>query len=273
MADKQHIMIDDDTWLNLLNGSSKAVPDNIEQKKVVKLREIILRQYAEENNYSSNDNIDLKKQEARYAEERSRLLKKLKEKNLIKSKSIPDTPKENIIDKFFSFISFKNNFISSNSQVSLNKSYIIPIIFISFLAISITPLLISFSFFKNKDKTRSPFAEIMQRGNESFPSVMEGSGSIISFKDMKSKDIDSRSLPPLIKQVESPHKYTSSFQKELIAAGLDVNVKKEDNGWLLETTLPMPLTDHKDIIIILNTYLDKNDVILGEHMSILFKIK
>lgn len=230
MIDKQPI--DDETWLSILNGSQKADANSSEQRQVAKIRSVLLQQHEENSNPSSRKRKEIpplkqEQQEVLHAKERERVLALLKQKKLLEPALIEK--KTTVIDKIIQFV-FRY------------KNTIIPVVLISFLAVTITPFLLN-NHNQSDIKNSIDVKDIIEKGNpDKFIAT---------------------------KQVKSPHQYTLNFQQELITAGLKVNIKKVKEGWLLETNLPESYYKHQDIIDIMKKY-SINEPMGGNFLGVLF---
>ncbi len=73
--------INDETWLDIINGSKQTEPDNQEEVEANKIRGFLLDKCVE---YIDPDDIEVtSEQDAKYAAERRQLLAILKNKKLI----------------------------------------------------------------------------------------------------------------------------------------------------------------------------------------------
>ena len=209
---KKH-SIDDDTWLSILNGSEKADPNDSEQLQVAQIRNILLEQYAEEKTTETTA-----AQEAHYEKERNKVLELLKatEKKPPPSTSTIEVTQTSFFNKISQFITHHKNIIG-------------PIVLISFLGVTITPLLL-----------------------QNTPTPKTNPTESITLDGMTKKG--TTPMPPAIKRVEFPKQYALSLQEKLQQTGLKVSLKEVSAGWLLETELPVPVYKHQDVIAVLEEF-------------------
>lgn len=224
--------IDEDMWVDILNGSK--VPDNTvpEQIEILKIKDILLQQ---EEHLEEEMVLITDKQEKQYKEERKKLLKRLKHENIIN-------------DNNFN-IDSKNT--SSNSTMPLGIS-----------STSKQPKQNDIRNFFLNNRLIFNFGLLTLLGVIIIPNLY--SGINIMDKLLPTKNIHSATKTPKsfnhtrqsvsIYKSKNPEKHSKKVKKQFEEAGLSVELKKQNNDWLLSTDLQMPGAKRKIIVNVLTEH-------------------